>query len=52
MIALIAALILTLKSLLTEGYGEYPMMTQAIFGWGVVAIFAVGAMLLSSMKHK
>lgn len=51
-VALIAALILTLKSLLTEGYGEYPMMTQAIFGWGVVAILAVGAMLLSSMKHK
>lgn len=49
-ISLIVALILSLKSLLTEGYGGYDFVTQLVFGWGVVAIFAIGAMLLSKAK--
>ncbi|TXD98250.1 sodium-dependent transporter [Psychrobacter frigidicola] len=51
-ISLLVALVLTLKSLLTEGYGDYPMMTQLIFGWGIVVIFALGALLLSALKGK
>ena len=49
-ISLIVALILSLKSLLTEGYGGYDFVTQLVFGWGVVAIFAIGSMLLSKVK--
>lgn len=51
-ISLLIALVLTLKSLLTEGYGDYPLMTQMIFGWGIVVIFALGAFLLTSLKGK
>ena len=51
-LSLIISLVLSLKSLLTEGYGDYSMMTQIIFGWGVVAIFAIGALLLSNIKGK
>ncbi|MFA9485898.1 MULTISPECIES: sodium-dependent transporter [unclassified Moraxella] len=49
-ISLIAALVLSLKSLLTEGYDSYDFITQLIFGWGVVAIFAIGAMLLTKAR--
>lgn len=49
-ISLIAALVLSLKSLLTEGYDSYNFITQLIFGWGVVAIFAIGAMLLTKAR--
>ena len=51
-LSLIISLVLSLKSLLTEGCGDYSMMTQIIFGWGVVAIFAIGALLLSNIKGK
>lgn len=51
-ISLLIALILTLKSLLLEGYGDYPIMTQVIFGWGLVVIFALGAFILSGLKGK
>ncbi|MDO4440637.1 MAG: sodium-dependent transporter [Moraxella sp.] len=49
-ISLIVALVLSLKSLLTEGYGDYDFITQLVFGWGVVAIFAIGAMLLTKAR--
>ncbi|AKG07556.1 SNF family Na+-dependent transporter [Moraxella bovoculi] len=49
-ISLIIALLLSVKSLLTEGYGGYDFVTQAVFGWGVVAVFALGALLLTKTK--
>ncbi|MDO5768409.1 MAG: sodium-dependent transporter [Psychrobacter sp.] len=50
-LSLLVALVLTLKSLLTKGYGDYPFMTQLIFGWGVVAIFGFGALVLTVLKN-
>ena len=47
---LLVTLLLALKSLLIEGYGDYPLVIQFIFGWGCVIGFAVGAMLLSQLK--
>lgn len=49
-ISLIIALLLSIKSLLTEGYDGYDFVTQAVFGWGVVAVFALGALLLTKTK--
>lgn len=49
-VSLIIALLLSVKSLLTEGYGGYEFVTQAVFGWGVVAVFAIGALLLTKTK--
>lgn len=49
-VSLIIALLLSVKSLLTEGYGGYEFVTQAVFGWGVVAVFAIGALLLTKVK--
>lgn len=49
-VSLIIALLLSVKSLLTEGYGGYEFVTQAVFGWGVVAVFAIGALLLTKAK--
>lgn len=49
-ISLIIALLLSVKSLLTEGYGGYDFVTQAVFGWGVAAVFALGALLLTKTK--
>ncbi|MFL1731673.1 sodium-dependent transporter [Moraxella oculi] len=49
-ISLIAALFLSLKSLLTKGYGDYDLMTQVIFGWGMVVFFAIGGMILTKLK--
>lgn len=49
-IALIVTLGLTLKSLLTEGYGGYPANVQLIFGWGVVIICAILALILPRIK--
>lgn len=49
-LALIIALGLSMKSLLTEGYGSYDVFTQVVFGWGVVAFFAVGSFVLTNMK--
>lgn len=49
-ISLIVALVLSLKSLLSEGYGGYDFITQLVFGWGVVAVFAIGAMILTKVQ--
>lgn len=53
-VALIIALMMTLKDLIANGYGggDYTMTVQLIFGWGVLALFAVGALVLSSIKGK
>lgn len=51
-LSLISALVMTLKSLLTEGYGDYSVTTQIMYGWSLVAIFAIGALLLSFIKSK
>lgn len=48
--ALITALVLTLKELLTKGYGEYDVLTQVIFGWGTVAFFALVALVFTLAK--
>ncbi|MFB6349034.1 sodium-dependent transporter [Moraxella sp. ZJ142] len=48
--ALIVTLGLTLKSLATEGYGGYPASVQLIFGWGVVIVCAIIALLLPRIK--
>lgn len=49
-LSLIIALVLTLKALFTEGYGDYPVMLQVVIGWGCVALFAIGGFGLSCIK--
>ncbi|UNU73576.1 sodium-dependent transporter [Moraxella nasovis] len=49
-ISLLVALVLSMKGLLTEGYGGYSFMVQALFGWGVVAIFALSALIFPKIK--
>lgn len=46
-ISLIVTLGLSLQSLLKDGYGGYPVMVQMVFGWGVVALFAIGSFILT-----
>ncbi|MDO5651878.1 MAG: sodium-dependent transporter [Moraxella sp.] len=48
--ALIITLVLSLYSLLTKGYGDYPVMTQVVFGWGVVVLCAIAAFVLPALK--
>lgn len=49
-ISLIVTLSLSLYDVLTKGYGDYPMVVQVVFGWGVVAIFAIAALVLPRIK--
>lgn len=49
-LSLIVALALSIISLLKEGYGGYDMVTQLVFGWGMVAIFAVSSFILTSAR--
>ncbi len=51
-VVLIIVLLTTLKSLLTEGYGDYPQYVQLIFGWGILVFFATGSILLTKLKVK
>ena len=46
-LSLIITLALSLQSLIKSGYGGYPMATQLAFGWGVVALFAIGSFILT-----
>ena len=46
-ISLIVALVLSVSSLITKGYDSYDVITQLVFGWGVVAVFALGGFLLT-----
>ncbi|MFW1860001.1 sodium-dependent transporter [Acinetobacter defluvii] len=49
-ISLLIALLLTIKAIITDGYGGYPASTLWLIGGGVVAFFALGAIILSLMK--
>ncbi len=49
-IMLIAILLMSLKDLITKGYGDYPSSILLPFGWGVVAIFAIGAIIMTLIK--
>ncbi|MDM1759218.1 sodium-dependent transporter [Acinetobacter sp. 256-1] len=49
-ISLLVALLLTIKAIITEGYGGYPALTLWLIGGGVVAFFVLGAILLSLTK--
>lgn len=49
--ALFIVLILALKTLVTDGYGDYPQLIQCIFGWGVLLFFAIGSFILTKLKH-
>lgn len=48
--ALVCTLALTLKDLLTQGYGDYPFLVQLIVGWGVVVFCAVGALVFTHLN--
>lgn len=49
-VSLIITLALSLKSLIAEGYDSYPTSTLLIFGWGVVLIFVLCAVILPKIK--
>ncbi len=49
-LSLIVALVLSLYSLVTEGYGGYPIGVQLVFGWGIVLLFVVAAFVLPKIK--
>ncbi|WP_111861277.1 sodium-dependent transporter [Acinetobacter sp. CFCC 10889] len=51
-LSLLIALLLTIKAIITEGYGGYPTATLWLIGGGVVAFFVLGSVLLSLMKDK
>lgn len=49
-ISLLAALLMTLKSIFTEGYGGYPIEILLPIGGSVVAIFVFCAVVFSRLK--
>lgn len=49
-LSLLVALALTLKSIFAEGYGGYPLHILLTVGGGTVALFIIGAVLLSRLK--
>lgn len=49
-LSLLIALVLTIKSVLTEGYGEYSAQVLWSVGGGCLAVFILGAMLFSRLK--
>lgn len=51
-VVLTIVLIMSIKTLIEEGYGGYQQYIQFIFGWGVLIIFALGALTLTFMKGK
>lgn len=51
-VSLAITFLLSLKSLLTEGYGGYPLAVQLIVGWGVVAIFTLAGLILPKILNK
>jgi len=51
-LSLLVALALTLKSIFAEGYGGYPLHILLIVGGGTVALFILGAVLLSRLKDQ
>ena len=51
-LSLLVALALTLKSIFAEGYGGYPLHILLTVGGGTVALFILGAVLLSRLKDQ
>ncbi|AXQ20722.1 sodium-dependent transporter [Acinetobacter wuhouensis] len=51
-LSLLVALGLTIKAVLTEGYGGYPSSTLWLIGGAVLVFFVLGSVLLSIMKDK
>ncbi|WP_411687240.1 sodium-dependent transporter [Acinetobacter indicus] len=51
-LSLLVALGLTIKSIVTEGYGGYPAEILWLVGGGTLALFIVGAIVLSCLKDK
>lgn len=51
-LSLLVALGLTLKSIFAEGYGGYPLHILLTVGGGTVALFIIGAVLLSRLKDQ
>lgn len=49
-LSLLSALGLTLKSIMAEGYGDYPASTLWMIGGGTIAFFILGAILFSLVK--
>ncbi|WP_066800355.1 sodium-dependent transporter [Moraxella oblonga] len=49
-ISLIVAFVLALVKLLQENYEGYTTGTLLVFGWGVVALFALSALILPKIK--
>lgn len=50
--SLLIALLLTISSLLMQGYGTYSLQIQLIFGWGCVLLFVLGAVVLRRLKDQ
>lgn len=51
-LSLLVALGLTIKSIIAEGYGGYPAEILWLVGGGTLALFIVGAIVLSCLKDK
>ncbi|CBL46283.1 Sodium-and chloride-dependent transporter [gamma proteobacterium HdN1] len=49
---LLVSLVLVVVKLAREGYGDYPMVMQWGFGWGTVALFFLGAVLLNRLRKE
>lgn len=47
-----AMTVLNIYKFATEGYGGYEMKAITTFGWGVMAIIVVGAIVLTALKGK
>lgn len=51
-VSLLVALLLTIKAVITDGYGGYPSSTLWLIGGAVLVFFVLGSVLLSLMKDK
>ena len=51
-LSLLIALLLTIKAVITDGYGGYPAAILWLVGGAVLAFFVLGAVILSMMKDK
>lgn len=49
-LSLLIAFVLSIVSLVSNGYEGYPTSMLLIFGWGVVLLFILGALALSQLK--
>lgn len=49
-LSLLAALILTINALLTQGYADYAVSVQIIFGWGCILFCVLGTIILGRLK--